>query len=208
LQITLKTRMRLSTRLDIAEAFALLVMVCGFGISGKVAAFSTISMPRSVTSTRCERFSILYSTEEGSESSEPEASSPEMVSPSVPTPPPPVPPKRMDPLMATLTRMDPATANAPTKNVPLFGEVPVDGGLTVLVPAAVIAVLGFIFSIVVAVNSQDELVRTFSQVTDGVSQQVAQQPNKAYDPNVCRGLCSSQEQDLEGLRAVMESLRK
>jgi hypothetical protein len=73
--------------------------------------------------------------------------------------------------------------------------------LIVLAPAAVIAVLGFIFSIVVTFNNQDEFVKIINQASQ-------QNTNKVYDENVCRGLCSSQDQDLEGLRGFMESLRK
>jgi hypothetical protein len=57
--------------------------------------------------------------------------------------PPPVPPKRLDPLMASLTRTDPSAADVPTKNVPFLGEIPVDGSLALLIPAAGIAVIGF-----------------------------------------------------------------
>ena len=104
--------------------------------------------------------------------------------------------------------MDPETANQPTRKVPLLGEIPVDGSMTVLLPAAGIAVLGFIFSIVVAFNSQDEFVRILSQVSEDISDTAAQKTNMVYDENVCRGLCSSQEQDLEGLRGFMEMLAK
>jgi hypothetical protein len=100
--------------------------------------------------------------------------------------------------------MDPSTANAPTRNIPIFGEIPVDGSLTVLAPAAVIAVLGLIFSIVVTFNNQDEFVKIITQA----SQDIGQNKNTVYDENVCRGLCSTQDQDLEGLRGFMESLRK
>lgn len=126
----------------------------------------------------------------------------------VPQPPPPVPRRRLDPLMASLTKSDPTASTGPTKNVPFFGEVAVDGGLTVLVPAAVIAILGFILSFVVAFNSSDEIVSSLLQVPDNISQTATTKTNMVYDENACRGLCSSQEQDLEGLRSFMESLRK
>lgn len=128
--------------------------------------------------------------------------------PPPPPSPPPVPQKRLDPLMASLTRMDPETANGPTRNIPIFGEVPVDGSLVVLVPAAVIAFLGVILSIVVAVNSSDEIVNSLSNVVDDISQTASTKTNMVYDESVCRGLCSSQSDDLEGLRKFMETLRK
>lgn len=117
---------------------------------------------------------------------------------------PPVPQqRRMDPLLASLTKSDPTTANAPTTNIPLFGEVPANS-VKVLVPIAVIGVVGFLYSIVVTLNSGDELNRIITQATT----QASMQPNMQYDPNVCRGICSSQEKDLEGLKTFMESLRK
>lgn len=125
-----------------------------------------------------------------------------------PTPPPPVPPKRLDPLMASLTRMDPETARGPTRNIPIFGEVPVDGSLVVLVPAAVIGFLGFVLSIVVAVQSSDLIVDSLNSVADDLTQSAFENSNKVYDESVCRGLCSSQDQDLDNLRSFMEGLRK
>eukprot|EP00980_Cylindrotheca_fusiformis_P004810 scaffold1028_cov135-Cylindrotheca_fusiformis.AAC.20 len=107
-----------------------------------------------------------------------------------------------------LTRIDPSTANKPTRKIPIFGEVPVDGSLTVLAPAAAIAVLGFILSIVVAFNSKDEFVQIITQASQELADQASQKTNMVYDESVCRGLCSSQDQDLEGLKTFMESLTK
>jgi hypothetical protein len=122
--------------------------------------------------------------------------------------PPPVPPKRLDPLMASLTRTDPSAADVPTKNVPFLGEIPVDGSLALLIPAAGIAVIGFILSIVIAINSSDEIVALLSQVSDDITNQALSQTSQQYDPNVCRGICSSQQQDLEGLKNFMDGFRK
>lgn len=152
--------------------------------------------------------SLLYSSETPGEFSDDEMSSSQEIPSSVPQQPPTPPQRRLDPLMASLTRMDPATANAPTRKVPILGEIPIDGSFTVLVPAAVIAVLGFIFSIVVAVNSQDEFVRILAQVSEDIADTAAQKTNMVYDENVCRGICSSQEQDLEGLRGFMQMISK
>lgn len=116
--------------------------------------------------------------------------------------------QRLDPLMASLTRTDPSVANLPTRQVPFFGEVPVDGSLTVLIPAAVIAVLGFILSIVVAFNSKDLLVSTLNQVSNEISSTAVRQSNQQYDDSVCRGICSSQDDDLDGLRKFMNGLKK
>jgi hypothetical protein len=113
--------------------------------------------------------------------------------------------KQIDPLIASLTRIDePTPANVPMRSVPLFGEVPADGNLALLLPAAGIAILGFMFSIVVAFNAKDEIVSELSKV---------ELPKMEYIPTVveegtCRGLCSSQEDDLDGLRTFMESISK
>jgi len=170
------------------------------GVIGRVSAFSP-ALNRMVPIQK-PTDTVLFSSEDTSES------------PNVPIEPmvfpvqPPVPPKRLDPLMATLTRVDPSVGTGPTRNVPLFGEVPVDGGLTVLVPAAVIAILGFLFSIVVAVNSADELVAALDNIADDIARTASEKSNMVYDENVCRGICSSQEEDLQGLANFMQSLRK
>lgn len=116
-------------------------------------------------------------------------------------------PETLDPLVASLTRIDePPSQYTRTTNVPLLGEIPADGNLALLVPAAAIAILGFLFSIVVAFNARDAIVEEFSQVQ-------VELPKMEYTPTVveegvCRGLCSSQESDLEGLRGFMQGLSK
>ena len=115
--------------------------------------------------------------------------------------------ENLDPLIASLTRVDETATpsqNTPTTTVPIFGEIPADGNLALLVPAAVIGLLGFIFSIVVAFNSRDAIVQELSAV---------ELPKMEYTPTVveegvCRGLCSSQESDLEGMRGFMQGLAK
>jgi hypothetical protein len=127
-----------------------------------------------------------------------------------PTPnaPPPIPPKRLDPLMASLTRVDPSIADVPTKNIPLLGEIPVDGSLALLIPAAGIAVIGFILSIVIGIQSRDEIVGLLSQISDGITESAFSQSNQVYDDSVCRGICGPQPKDFEGLRSFMEGLKE
>lgn len=120
--------------------------------------------------------------------------------------PEPVPPKILDPLMASLTRVDAGTANLGTRNIPFFGEVPADGSLIVLVPAAISAILGFALSIVIAFNSKDAIVATLTQVSDELSQTPVSRPSQTYDESVCRGICSSQGQDLEGLKTFLNKI--
>jgi len=120
-------------------------------------------------------------------------------------PPANVPPTmRMDPLIASLTRDDSDSANVPTRLVPLFGDVPADGNLALLIPAATIGILGFLFSIVVAFDSRDAIIQALSS---------AELPKMEYTPTVvneekCRGLCSSQEKDLDVLRNFMETISR
>lgn len=120
---------------------------------------------------------------------------------------PPISQKKrtIDPLVASLTRIDePTPNNVPSVQTPLLGEIPADGNLALLAPAAGIAILGFIFSIVVAFNSKDAFVEELSAI---------ELPKMEYTPTVvedgkCRGLCADQEKDLEGLRGFMDSLGK
>lgn len=168
-----------------------------------------------LSSTTTRSSAVLYATEgdasaddEESSSSEPEAAA--AAPPVVPIAiPPPTPQKRLDPLVASVTRMDPNTANSETKNVPFFGEVAVDGGLTVLVPAAVIAVVGFIMSIVVALNSSDTIVNNLTHLSDDVNAAALAKTNVVPDvAGGCRGLCSSQDEQLESMRVVMQGFAK
>jgi len=126
-------------------------------------------------------------------------------------PPPPTPTRNspsavrqqsMDPLMASLTRDNSDTSpDQPTQNVPFFGEIPADGTLLLLAPALVFGILGFVYSIVIAFNSSDQIVNSLTQTA-------VNKNNQVYDKNVCRGLCSSQQEDIEGLRNFMEAITR
>mmetsp|Transcript_10211 Transcript_10211/g.23900 ORF Transcript_10211/g.23900 Transcript_10211/m.23900 type:complete len:192 (+) Transcript_10211:97-672(+) len=141
------------------------------------------------------------SDELGSPQAEVEEAPP--TSSALPTAPPAA--AKLDPLVASLTRVDESAAgNVPMTTVPIFGEVPADGNIALLIPAAVIAVLGFIFSIVVAFNARDEIVVELSRVEIPKMEYV---PTKVVEGQ-CRGLCSNQEEDLDGLRSFMGSLAK
>jgi len=113
---------------------------------------------------------------------------------------------KLDPLTSSLTRSDePVPDNNPSQRAPLFGEVPIDGSVVVLAPAVVIGVLGIIFGIVVALNSEDSFVQ---EVSPAELTRMEYAPTKAEEGMSCRGLCSSQEEDLDGLRNFMGSLSK
>lgn len=128
-----------------------------------------------------------------------------------PVPPPQVsrtpqspPPRRLDPLLASLTRVDPqANANAPKKKLPLLGEVTMDQNLFIILPVVAFAILGFASFFLVAFNSQDAFIDAINEWNDSVLNPPAPEP---ISPDECRGLCSSQQEDLEGLRSFMEGI--
>lgn len=115
----------------------------------------------------------------------------------------PKPQQRLDPLVASLTRMDKDMMNTPTTKVPLLGEIPLDGSIVVLLPVALIAIVGFIMSINIAFNSKDELV----QKLDEINAVLSTPPVKQSVVNEgCRGLCSDQDEQLDNMRGFMNSL--
>ena len=146
----------------------------------------------------------FMTTDDGSQEDEEEDVNPSIV----PVPEKPIP-KRLDPLVASLTRMDEETANAKTMSVPLWGEVILDKSLFVFLPVAAFAILGLGLSVYIAFNSQDQLSQAVEQV-----QQVTQDYNLAgakppeIDPDACRGICSSQQEDLQDLANFMGRLAK
>lgn len=89
------------------------------------------------------------------------------------------------------TSTGPSNRMSGNSNPLIQGEVTMDGSLLVLVPAAVIAILGFIVSISIALNSPDEIVSSF---------EFKPRNEQSVPVDVCRGLCSSQEDDLNKLR--------
>lgn len=119
----------------------------------------------------------------------------------IPPPSTPPPPRRLDPLIRSLTRVDDVDAASPTVRVPLLGELALDRSLYVFVPAAAFAVIGLVTSLYVALTATDEWViptRPESQ----------QRQRRVIDDGGCRGLCSQQEEDLEGLRNYMQKFAK
>ena len=117
----------------------------------------------------------------------------------------PVAPERLDPLVDALTKMDEETAKAPTTKLPLLGEVPVDGSLLVLAPVALIAVVGFIMSIQIGIQSKDTIVEKFDEINYSLSRPPAKVAPKV-DPSACRGLCSDQGYQLDTMKGFMEGL--
>lgn len=128
-----------------------------------------------------------------------------LVTPAMSQPPPG---KRLDPLLAALTRDDQSGKKSETKNVPFFGEVSVDGGLLVLLPAAFIAVVGFIFSFVILFQSRDALVDSLTEMSNGMNEAALSKTNQVPNDGACRGLCSSQDEQLDAMRNIMQSISK
>lgn len=116
---------------------------------------------------------------------------------------------QMDPLLASLTRTDTTTSTQNTRLVPLLGEIDVDGSLLVLIPAIVLAVGGFVMSVIIAFNSQDAIVDGLVQLSDDVTAAAMAKTNiSPLDDASCRGICSSQETDLQSLKTFMDNISK
>jgi hypothetical protein len=98
--------------------------------------------------------------------------------------------------------MDEETARADSIQVPLWGELILDKSLFVLLPIAAFGIGGFLLSLYVLLNSGDAFVSAVQE--NAVLQSTPPGAVQAGGGDSgCRGLCSSQEQDLEGLKAYM-----
>ena len=146
------------------------------------------------------RTSPLSTASEGDESSSDEAQPS-----SFPQQPPSE--ERLDPLIASLTRNDQVESSS--VQAPLLGEIPIDGSLVVLLPAAIIGVVGFAMSINIAMNSQDAIVDSLNQLSEDAAAAAVAKTNLAAPlDGGCRGICSDQAQELEGLKTFMQGLGK
>lgn len=146
-------------------------------------------------------------SEEGQTSTPPPTAAADSSSSPAPSPSPPSSPqparKRLDPLVASLTRMDAETLEAPRIDVPIWGELILDKSLFILLPVAIFAVLGLVTTLYVFANSGDQIVESLAE--NPILQSAP--PPVTVDPSACRGLCSDQQANLEGLRTYMNSLR-
>ena len=138
--------------------------------------------------------SILRSTpEENDEQQQQMMPPPEM---NMANAPPPVQQPRMDPLMASLTRIDPETAGSSEAS---------EREKKLLYPALGFAAIGFLSSLFMTVTSMGTISAKLQQSTEVLSQPPVM--NKQYD-DTCRGLCSSQDQQLEDMRSFMNKFAK
>ena len=129
--------------------------------------------------------------------------------------PPPTPKaKPLDPLFVAVTRMDEVTVSAKTVSVPLWGELILDRSLFVLLPLVAFAVGGILLSLYVLLNSGDAMIdavkdnAVWQSTTTDMSTSGGITGDSSINSNACRGLCRSQEQDLEGLKAYMSKLAR
>lgn len=106
----------------------------------------------------------------------------------------------LDPLVRMATK-DNTSAGTKTTNIPLLGEVPIDGSIVVIAPAVIIGLLGFIFSIVIAFQSKDEIITALASAN-------TPPPKTEAALKKCRGICSNQEEDFDSLKTFMESISK
>ena len=102
--------------------------------------------------------------------------------------------KELDPLITSLTSPGPpGSEDTKVANIPLLGEVPIDGSILVLAPASTIAIIGFFYSFVVAFNAKDEFIDTLASINPPPPKETILK----NDGTSCRGICSSQEEDLK-----------
>ena len=112
-------------------------------------------------------------------------------------------PRQLDPLFLAVTKMDPQTQRAERMSVPMWGELVLDRSLFVFLPIAIFALGGILLSLYVLLNSSDTFVNA---IIDAATKQSIPTSSSFPDSDSCRGLCSSQSQDLEGLRSYMNRL--
>ena len=82
-------------------------------------------------------------------------------------------------------------------------EVSIDGSLLVVLPAIGIALLGIITTVMVVANSSDPIL-----APPGTNE-AAQSEGRMLDNEVdqlCRGFCSSQEEQLDKMRSFMNNI--
>jgi hypothetical protein len=139
------------------------------------------------------------SSESSDAASDNDVSDPGASVPAAPRTTAPMPPKRIDPLLASLTRNNPAP-KAPTRTFPILGEVVMDKSSILIVPAVAFGVLGLLTSIYVGINNVDAFTEALKQNA------YLQSAPSAPVGEGCRGICSSQEADLDGLRVFMSGL--
>ena len=112
---------------------------------------------------------------------------------------------KLDPLIATLSRSDESPSDqVPMRRVPFFGELPADDNLAILSVVAGGAVLGFLFSFVVAFQDREEIVSELSNVKIPEMKYT----ERTREAGECWGICGSQDGDFDTIERVMNSFAK
>ncbi|GMI09513.1 hypothetical protein TrLO_g1286 [Triparma laevis f. longispina] len=95
------------------------------------------------------------------------------------------------------------TSSSPSTSVkvPLLGTLDIDGSLLLVVPVAVIGILGVLTSFYIGLTSTDNISAAMQQMREEES--YAKSSKKSE--NTCRGLCSDQDSALQEKRQRMES---
>lgn len=186
------------------------VLLAIASISSQTSAFSPVcrtvgKIARSHGFAQNFQPTILYSTE-GEEEKVPTPQTDALSKKSVSFTNEPKAPERIDPLIQSLTRNDVDTTNVKKTNLPFLGEVPVDGSLVVLVPVAVIAILGFIMSIQIGFQSKDAIMQQLDEINNVMSQPPVKKT--VVPTSECRGLCSDQGAQMDYMKGFMEGLSK
>merc|ERR1719215_1401374 len=91
------------------------------------------------------------------------------------------------------------------------GVIPRDGSLLLLIPSLVISVGGFLAAIGIALNSGDAISQAVNEMEQSYVDSFKPKPAVYTSPSeteTCRGLCSNQEQDLDGLRSFMQKISR
>merc|ERR1719329_668295 len=111
-------------------------------------------------------------------------------------------------LISTVTAVNPNLEEEASEDT---GVIPRDGSLLLLIPSLVISVGGFLAAIGIALNSGDAISQAVNEMEQSYVDSFKPKPAVYTSPSeteTCRGLCSNQEQDLDGLRSFMQKISR
>ena len=108
-------------------------------------------------------------------------------------------------LIPSVTAVDP---NIEETDNDTGGVIPRDGSLLLLIPSLVITVVGVVAAIGIALNSGDAISQAAGEMKQGYVESFKPKPAVYEASENCRGLCSNQEEDLDGLRTFMQKISR
>mmetsp|Transcript_28709 Transcript_28709/g.44634 ORF Transcript_28709/g.44634 Transcript_28709/m.44634 type:complete len:257 (-) Transcript_28709:70-840(-) len=106
-------------------------------------------------------------------------------------------------LISTVTAVNPNLEEAEDT-----GVIPRDGSLLLLIPSLVISVGGFLAAIGIALNSGDAISQAVNEMEQSYVDSFKPKPAVYTPSETCRGLCSNQQEDLDGLRSFMQKISR